>query len=88
MKAKYLSIVIRVGKNRAIVAIARILLECMYVMFTKNIEFKDNIDALTERKRKAMPMRAKNPRRFKDLEEVEKILMKKREQHKTDQLCS
>ena len=86
MKAKYLSIVRRLGKNRAIVAIARILLECIYVMLTRNIEFEDNIDSLTERKMKAMSMRAKNPRRFKDLEEVEKIFMKKRDQHKTDQL--
>ena len=38
MKAKYLSIVRRLGKNRAIVAIARILLECIYVMLTKNKE--------------------------------------------------
>jgi hypothetical protein len=46
------------------------------------------IDSLTERKRKAMSKRAKNTRRFKDLEEVEKIFMKKRDQHKTDQLFS
>ena len=88
MKAKYLSIVKRIGKNRAIVAIARILLECIYVMLTRNIEFDDNIDSLTERKRKAMSLRAKNPRRFKDLEEVEKIFMKNRDQHRTDQLFS
>ena len=88
MKAKYLSIVRRLGKNRAIVAIARILLECIYVMLTRNIEFEDNIDFLTERKMKAMSMRAKNPGRFKDIEEVEKIFMKKRDQHKTDQLFS
>ena len=88
MKAKYLGLVRRLGKNRAIVAIARILLECIYVMLTKNIEFEDNIDSLTERKMKAMSMRAKNPGRFKDIEEVEKIFMKKRDQHKTDQLFS
>ena len=35
---------------------------------------------------KAMSMRAKNPRKFKDLEEVEKIFMKKRDRHKADQL--
>ena len=79
---------ISLGKNRAIVAIARILLECIYVMLTRNIEFDDNIDSLTERKRKAMSLRAKNPRRFKDLEEVEKIFMKNRDQHRTDQLFS
>ena len=88
MKAKYLIIVRTPGKNRAIVEIVRILLECIYVMFTNNIEFEDNIDSLTERKRKAMSMRTKNPRRFKDIEEVEKIFMKKRDQHKTDQLFS
>ena len=56
MKAKYLGLVRRLGKNRAIVAIARILLECIYVMLTKNIEFEDNIDSLTERKMKAMSL--------------------------------
>ena len=88
MKAKYLSLVRRLGKNRAIVAIARALLECIYVVLTRNIEFEDNTDSLTERKRKVMSMRAKNPRRFKDLEEVEKIFMKNRDQQKTDQLFS
>ena len=58
------------------------------VMLTKNIEFEDNIDSLTGRKMKALSMRAKNPGRFKDLEEVEKIFMKKGDQHKTDQLFS
>ena len=78
MKAKYLSIVRRLGKNRAIVATARIPLECIYVMLTRNIEFEDNIDSLTERKRKAMSMRAKNPGRFKDIEEVGKIYEEER----------
>ncbi len=88
MRAKYLSIVRKHGKNRPIVAIARIPLECIYVRLTWNIEFEDNIDGLTERKRKVMSMRANNPGRFKDLEEVEKKFMKERDQHKTDQLFS
>jgi hypothetical protein len=33
-------------------------------------------------------MRAKNARKFKDIEEVEKIFMNKRDQQKTDQLFS
>jgi hypothetical protein len=35
MKMKYLSIVRRTGRNRAIVAIARILVETIYVMLSK-----------------------------------------------------
>ena len=54
----------------------------------KQIVIETHSKKLTERKRKAMSMRAKNPRRFKDIEEVEKIFMKKRDQHKTDQLFS
>jgi hypothetical protein len=84
MKAKYLPIVRILGKNRAIVAIARVLLECIFILLTKNVEFHDNIDSLTERKRRGMSMRAKNPGRFKNLEEVKQIFMKKRDYDMTD----
>ena len=57
-------------------------------MLRRNIEFKDNIDCLTERKRNFMSMMAKNLGIFKDLEEVEKIFMRNRDQQKTDQLFS
>lgn len=68
-KKKYNSIVRRVGKSRAIVAIARILTETIYTMLSKRIGFVDEIDSLTERKIRAMEERAKNPGMSKDIEE-------------------
>jgi len=59
MKSKYLSLVRRIGKNRAIVAISRILLEKIFIMLKKGEEFIDNIDTLTERKIKTMEEKAK-----------------------------
>ncbi len=88
MRAKYLSIIKRSGKNSPIVAIARILLECIHFVLTGIIEFKHNMGGLAEQKMKTMLLRANKPGRFKDLEEVEKEFMKKRDQHKTDQLIS
>lgn len=78
MRKKYLSIVRRLGKNRAIVAIARILLETIYAMLSRGIEFIDNIDTLTERKMKAMSARARNPRRTVKLEDAIKLIREKR----------
>ncbi|MGC8692892.1 MAG: transposase [Thermoplasmata archaeon] len=54
MKNKYLRLVRRIGKNRAIVAIARILLEHIFTMLKKNEDFIDEIIPLTERKLKKM----------------------------------
>ena len=59
-RSKYLSIVRRVGRNRAIVAIARILAEIVYFMLKNGVEFIGKIDSLTERKMKAMSINAKN----------------------------
>ena len=58
MKKKYLSIVRRVGKNRAIVAVARILAEIIFTMLKNNSEFMDRIGSLTERKMKSMNQKA------------------------------
>jgi hypothetical protein len=41
MKSKYLSMVRRTGKNRSIFAIGRVLLETIYVMLKKNVDFID-----------------------------------------------
>ena len=78
MKTKYLSLVRRLGRNRAIVAIARTLLEAIYVMLSRGIGFMDNIDSLAERKMKAMSARARNPRRTLDLEDAIKLIREKR----------
>ena len=58
LRAKYLGIVRRVGKSRAIVAIARILAELIFTMLKNNKEFIDKIDSLTARKMKSMSQRA------------------------------
>jgi len=63
MRNKYLSLVRRIGKNRAIVPIARILLEKIFIMLKKGEEFIDNIDTLTEKKIKTMEEKAKEARR-------------------------
>ena len=78
MKMKYLSMVRRIGRNRAIVAIARILIETIYVMLSRGMEFVDSIDSLTERKMKAMSARAKNPPRAMDLKDTIKFIKRKR----------
>ena len=61
MRRKYLSLVRRLGRNRAIVAIARILIETIYTMLKKGEHFVDQIDTLTERKMKSMRSRAVKP---------------------------
>ena len=78
MRSKYLSLVRRTGKYRAIVAIARHLLEIIYTMLSKRVEFVDNIDGLTQRKIKAMSERSRNPRAFRELEESIRILREQR----------
>jgi hypothetical protein len=54
MKNKYLCLVKRIGKNRAIVAIARILAETIFTMLKKDVDFEDEIIPLTEKKVKKM----------------------------------
>ncbi len=83
MRMKYPSIVHRLGKNRAIVAIARILVECIYIMLSRGVEFHDQIETLTERKQKAMAARSRNPVMHKGLEETVKLFIQKRNRNKT-----
>jgi len=63
MRSKYLSLVRRIGKNRAIVAIARILLERIFIMLTRGEKFIDDVDELTERKIRSMEEKAREARR-------------------------
>ena len=58
MKNKYLSLVRRIGKNRAIVAIARILAGTIFTKLKKDVDFVDEIIPLTERKVRKMVERA------------------------------
>ena len=74
MKSKYLSLVKCLGKNRAIVAIARLLVEIIYLMLTKNEDFIDQIDSLTEKKMKAMHIRSLKPHIAKSFDEVARLI--------------
>ena len=69
MRKKYLSLVKRLGKNSAIVAIARTLIEIIYTMLSRGTEFIDSIDALTERKIAAMRSRAVKPSQIPKMED-------------------
>ena len=48
-KMKYMNIMKRIGRNRAIVAIGRILVEIFCVMISKNVESNDEIETLSLR---------------------------------------
>jgi len=60
LRSKYLSIVRRVGKNRAIVAVAMMFEEIIFTMLRNNSEFIDKIDSLTERKMRSMNQKVMN----------------------------
>ena len=83
MKMKYLSIVKRLGKNRAIAAIARILVKTIYVMLSKGVEFDDQIETLSERKQRAMASGSKNTVMNKRMEETVKLVIQTRNRSKT-----
>ena len=75
IRRKYLSLLRRLGKSRAIVAIARILIEIIYTMLSRGTEFIDRIDALTERKMVAMRSRAIRPSKARAIEDLMNDLM-------------
>ena len=77
LRAKYLGIVRRVGKSRAIVAIARILAELIFTMLKNNKEFIDKMDSLTERKMKSMSEKARNAKASEIIAQSVKIIREK-----------
>ena len=79
------SIVRRLGKSRAIVAIARILAKTIYTMLSRHSRFVDEIDSLTEKKIRAMEERAKSPGMPKDIESRAKILRERGIRRVSDQ---
>ena len=87
-KAKYNSLVKRLGKNRSIVAIARLLAETIYTMLVKRVRFIDEIDSLTEKKMRAMSLRARHPEMIAELEEKLKVLKEGGISKMTDQSFS
>ena len=84
MKMKYLSIVRRIGKNSAMVAIARIQLETIYVRLSRGVEFNDQIEPLSERKQKAMVARSRNPVLHRGLYETVIVIYTKKVNERLD----
>ena len=78
MREKYLHMARRTGAKRAIVAIARILAETVFTMLSRNVEFMDSIDSLTERKINAMSARAKKLAQDPDISETVRLLKEQR----------
>ena len=77
-RAKYQGIVRRVGRNRAIVAIARILAETIYSMLKEGMEFIDGVDSMTEKKIKSMVSRASSAKKNAEVTQSIKLLREKR----------
>jgi len=88
LRSKYLSIVRRVGKNRAIVAIARILAEIIFTMLRNNSEFMDRIDSLTERKMKSMNQKVMNAKASDSIAQSVKLIRKRLLTKSSEQLFS
>ena len=65
------------GRNTAIVAIARILAELIFTMLKNNKEFIDKIDSLTARKMKSMSQRAMNAKASNNIAQSVKIIREK-----------
>ncbi len=78
MREKYLHMARRTGAKMAIVAIACILAETVYTMLSRNVEFMDSIDSLTERKINAMSTRARKPSQDPDISETVILLREQR----------
>ena len=78
MKKKHLSIVYRLGKNRSIVAIARLLMEIIFTMLTRHEKYMDENDSLTERKIHSMSMKARKERPNIDFKSAANLLREKK----------
>ena len=74
MRQKYMHIVRRTGMKMAIIAVARILAETVYTMLSRNVEFMDSMDELTERKIASMSSRAKKQNQPEDISQTIKLL--------------
>ncbi|MEM0050676.1 MAG: hypothetical protein QXW39_09125 [Candidatus Bathyarchaeia archaeon] len=79
----------RDGKNRAIVAIARILIETVFSMLSTGHEFIDKIDSLTERRMKSMSQRAnsaRNANRYTNIQDAIKLIKDNRSRGSLEEL--
>lgn len=67
----------KTGKKRAVIAMAGILAEIIFVTLSRNVKFMGNIDPLTERNVVAVSQRAGNPSMQIDTEGAAKSLRSK-----------
>lgn len=74
MKIRYLKLVKRLGKSRAIVAIARALAETIWTMLSRRIAFYDEIDLLTEKKIESIRIRSLRPNVSKNVMDTIKLI--------------
>ena len=74
MKIRYLKLVKRLGKSRAIVVIARILAETIWTMLSRRITFYDEIDRLTEKKMESTRIRSLHPNVSKNVIDTLKLI--------------
>lgn len=64
----------RAGKNRAIVAIARIFAELIFTMLKNNTEIMDKIYPLTERKMKSMSQKIEDAKASDSIADPVKLI--------------
>ena len=88
MRIRYLSLVRRLGKSRAVVAIARNLAETIWAMLSRGIAFLDEIDSLTERKIESMRARSLHPSRERNVRDTIKLIKNQRMKAMSDKLFS
>ena len=88
MRIRYLSLVRRLGKSRAVVAIARNLAETIWTMLSRGIAFLDEIDSLTERKIESMRARSLHPSRETNVKDTIKLIKNQRMRAMSDKLFS
>jgi len=88
LRSKYLSIVRRVGRNRAIVAVAMMFEEIIFTMLKNNSEFMDRIDSLTERKMRSMNQKAMDAKVSYNIAQSVKLIMERLLTKSSEQLFS
>ena len=88
LRSKYLSIDRRVGRNRAIVAVAMMFEEIIFTMLKNNSEFMDRIDSLTERKMRSMNQKAMDAKVSYNIAQSVKLIRERLLTKSSEQLFS
>lgn len=86
MKIKYLRPERTLGKNRAIVALARILAETIWTMLSRCTAFYDEMDILTDREMESMRSRSLHPGMKINVKDAIKLIKNQEISAMSDQL--